>query len=87
MDSEKYKLEKVKERARMTLSVIAQLPVEADKDALNAANLVYKYCKKSACKTEEEKEAWDDVFHHCMPMDEGTASFFASLLMAKPSEA
>ena len=60
--------DKVIERARMTLAVLAQVPMAEDEEARKAGNLVYSYCKKSACKTKEDEEAWKEVFHHGMPM-------------------
>ena len=68
----------VKKRAEMTFSVLAQVPFE-DKDARKAINLVYMYCKKSACKTDEDEEIWDSVFHHMMPLGDEIDQFLALL--------
>ena len=62
------KTEKVIERAKITLSVISQLPMLSDPEAKAAGNLVYKYCKMAACETKEEEEAWDEVFANALPM-------------------
>ena len=56
------------ERANMVLSVLSQVPMAKDEEARKAGNLVYGYCRKAACKSKEDEMAWDEVFHHAMPM-------------------
>ncbi|MDY6393011.1 MAG: hypothetical protein SPL80_09305 [Bacilli bacterium] len=70
--------DEVRKRARMTFSVIAQLPIE-DKEARKAANFVYSCCKRSACKTIEEEEIWDEVFHHAFPLGDEVDVFMRML--------
>ena len=45
--------EKIIERARMVLSVLAQVPMIEDAKAREAGNIVYEYCRAACCKTDE----------------------------------
>lgn len=84
---EKQRKETVLKYAKMTFSVLAQLPMVGDKKAREAGNLVYAYCKASACKTEEEENLWDSVFHNMMPLKDEDADFFMGMMEEETAKA
>ena len=63
MSIDAEKLSKIQERARITRSVLAQLPLaEGDPKVLEAYKIVFEAAKKAACSSLEEEKAFEESF-------------------------
>ena len=66
-------LDEVIQVAKWTLEVLSRVPMLFDEEARKAGNLVYEWVMKLTCETALEKEAWERVFNHSMPITDGDA--------------